>query len=46
MHYHLGDLQKAKQYHLRHVNALHEPNSSALRQLSSQRVAKAEEINL
>ena len=46
MHYHLGDLQKAKQYHSRHINALHEPPNSALRQLSNQRVAKAEEINL
>ena len=46
MHYHLGDLQKAKQYHSRHINALHESTSSALRQLSNQRVAKAEEINL
>ncbi len=42
MYYHLGDLQKAKQYHSRNINALHEPVNSALRQLSNQRVAKAE----
>lgn len=42
MYYHLGDLQKAKQYHSRHVNAIHEPSSSALRLLSHQRVLKAE----
>ena len=31
LHYHLGDLSRAKQYHSRHVNALHEPPASALR---------------
>jgi hypothetical protein len=46
LHYHLGDLQKAKLYHNRHVNAIHEPASSALKQLSQQRVNKAEEVNL
>ena len=46
LHYHLGDLSRAKQYHSRHVNALHEPPASALRLLSAQRIAKAEEVNL
>lgn len=46
LHYHLGDLQKAKQYHLRHINALHEPATSALRILSHQRLTKSEEINI
>ena len=42
----MGELQKAKQYHLRHVNSLSESPYSALRILSAQRIAKAEEINL
>jgi tetratricopeptide (TPR) repeat protein len=46
LHYYLGDLQKARQYHSRHINALHEPLTSALRQLSRQRIAKSEELNL
>lgn len=46
MHYYLGDLQKARQYHSRHINAIHEPSHSALRQLSKQRITKNEEINL
>ena len=46
LHYHLGDLQKAKQYHLRHINALHVPATSALRILSHQRLTKSEEINI
>jgi hypothetical protein len=46
MHYYLGDLQKARQYHSRHINALNEPHNSALRQLSRQRIIKSEEINL
>lgn len=46
MHYYLGDLRKAKQYHARHLSAMHEPSSSALLLLSRQRLLKAEELNL
>lgn len=46
LHYHLGEIKKARQYHTRHVNAIYEPTNSALRLLSAQRISKAEEINL
>ena len=42
----MGELDRAKQYHYRHVNALYESSYSALRLLSAQRIAKAEEVNL
>ena len=42
MYYILGDIDKARKHHNRHVNAICEPTSSALRQLSFQRTRKTE----
>lgn len=45
-YYHLGDVTKAKKYHLRYINSIYEPGDSANKNLSRQRVKKNEEIHI